>query len=69
MTSELQDRIARAIYESRNGAGCVPWSCRDGQHKAPYLDDAAAALKVIAATPTMSAVEIALASGGTNAGR
>lgn len=45
MPSEMQERIARAIYEDRNGAGCVPWSRRDRAHKAPYLSDALAAMK------------------------
>ena len=39
------ERVARAIYEKRNGAGCVPWSRRDGAHKAPYLSDARAAIE------------------------
>lgn len=39
------ERVARAIYEKRNGAGCVPWSRRDRAHKAPYMDDARAAIE------------------------
>lgn len=45
--SEMQERIARAIYESRNGAGCVSWARRDRAHKAPYLSDALAAMKAM----------------------
>lgn len=45
--SEMQERIARAIYESRNGAGCVSWDRRDRAHKAPYLSDALAAMKAM----------------------
>lgn len=40
---------ARAIYEARNGARCVPWSQRDANHKTPYLKDAHAALKTFRA--------------------
>lgn len=36
--------IAQAIYESRNGAGAVPWGKREAEHKAPYLRDADAAI-------------------------
>ena len=43
--SEMQERIARAIYEDRNGAGCMPWSRRDKAHKQPYRRDALAAMK------------------------
>ena len=45
--SEMQERIARAIYEDRNGAGCVPWSRRDKAHKQPYRRDALAAMKAM----------------------
>lgn len=44
MTSELQDRIARAIYEGRNGRGCKPWVNLPAAHKAPYRADALAAM-------------------------
>ncbi|MFG1331227.1 hypothetical protein V5F41_08220 [Xanthobacter autotrophicus] len=55
MAGEMQERIARAIYEGRNGAGCVPWSRRDRAHKAPYLSDAIAVMKAMREpTPTMS---------------
>jgi len=41
---KLIEAVARAIYEGRNGAGAVPWSRRDGAHKAPYRWDAKAAV-------------------------
>lgn len=46
MTSDLIERMARAIYEDRNGAGCVPWSRRDTAHKKPYRADALAAAAI-----------------------
>lgn len=41
------EAVARAIYEGRNGRGCVPWSKREAAHKAPYLKDADAAIAVL----------------------
>lgn len=43
----MREKIARAIYESRNGAGAVPWHRRDFRHKQPYFDDADAALDAL----------------------
>lgn len=45
--ADMVERVARAIYEGRNGAGCVPWSRRSGDHKAPYLADARAAIEAM----------------------
>lgn len=45
--STMVERVARAIYEKRNGAGAIPWSRRDKSHKAPYLTDARAAIEII----------------------
>lgn len=45
--SEMIERIAKAIYEKRNGAGCHPWRYRTSTHKAPYLTDASAALEAM----------------------
>lgn len=42
--SEMIERCAKAIYEKRNGSGCKPWSLQTKTHKAPYLDDAKAAV-------------------------
>jgi hypothetical protein len=47
-----QERIAKAIYEGRNGAGCKPWAKLTVAHKAPYMADAEAALSVM--QPQMS---------------
>lgn len=41
---EMVERVARAIYEVRNGAGCTPWSRRETAHKEPYRKDACAAI-------------------------
>lgn len=47
MTETMIERAARAIYERRNGAGCKPWSLQTKAHKAPYIDDAKAAIKAM----------------------
>lgn len=58
MTTMLE-RVARAIYEGRNGAGCVPWSRRPKAHRAPYLSDARAAIEAMRDPPAriINAVE------------
>lgn len=43
----MVERVAKNIYEGRNGRGCVPWSRRSGGHKAPYLSDARAAIEAM----------------------
>lgn len=43
----MVERVARAIYEKRNGAGCKPWSIQTNAHRAPYLDDAKAAIEAM----------------------
>lgn len=45
--SEMQERIARAIYEGRNGARCKPWAHQPKAHREPYLLDALAAMKAM----------------------
>ena len=45
--SEMLERVARAIYEDRNGAGCVPWSRRPEAEKRPYLSDALAVMNAM----------------------
>lgn|GEM_PF-2650083 len=45
MPSKEVTNAAKAIYESRNGAGRTPWSQLPWSHKVPYLDDAEAARK------------------------
>lgn len=47
----MQERIARSIYERRNGKGCTPWSRLTASHRDPYLVDADAALDALQ-TPT-----------------
>ncbi len=44
---ELIEAMARAIYQSRNGHGCVSWSFIDRNHKRPYIGDAEAAAAAI----------------------
>lgn len=34
------EEVARAIYEGRNGSGCVPWSRLPKAHQKPYMLDA-----------------------------
>lgn len=46
MTTMLE-RVARAIYEDRNGARCIPWSRQGAVYRAPYLSDARAALRAM----------------------
>lgn len=41
------EKMARAIYEGRNGPGCKPWAHIEAGHRKPYLTDALAALKAI----------------------
>lgn len=48
MTESIAERVAKAIYQKRNGAGCPPWSRLPAAHKAPYLDDASAAIEAMA---------------------
>lgn len=41
------DRVAKAIYEQRNGFGAMAWSRRDQAHKAHYIADAKVAIKAM----------------------
>lgn len=43
----MRERIARGIYEKRNGVGAAPWAIRSNAHKEPYLMDADAALDAL----------------------
>ena len=56
MSSEMQERIARAIYEGRNGAKCKPWAHQPAAHREPYLSDALAAMKAMR-EPTLDALD------------
>lgn len=51
---DMIERAAKAIYESRNGAGCKPWSIQTKAHKEPYLADARAASIVFSANTAHS---------------
>lgn len=44
---EMVERVARAIYEGRNGKGAIPWSRREWSHREPYLKDARAAIEAM----------------------
>lgn len=46
ITPEIE-RVARAIYEKRNGDGCHPWAIRGGRHREPYIQDAIAAIEAL----------------------
>lgn len=51
----MVERVAKAIYEKRNGAGCTPWARQKKVHQAPYLSDAVAAIgEMRENTPAMS---------------
>ncbi|WP_155936691.1 hypothetical protein [Mesorhizobium ciceri] len=41
------ERIAKSLYEARNGPGCYPWGNRPKAHKDEYRADARAALRTI----------------------
>jgi hypothetical protein len=51
MAESMIERVAKAIYEKRNGSGCTPWGRQKKVHQAPYLSDAAAAIEAMR-TPT-----------------
>ena len=43
----MLEKIARAIYQKRNGAEAPPWHRLSMAHKNPYRDDAHAALNAM----------------------
>lgn len=45
--SGMVERVAKAIYEKRNGFGCDPWRSRPKAYKEPYLHDARAAIEAM----------------------
>lgn len=47
MTESMVEQVARAIYEGRNGRGCVPWGRLPHAHRAPYLADARVAIEAM----------------------
>lgn len=44
---DMVERVAKAIYEGRNGPGCVAWAHRDKGYRAPYAADAHNALRAM----------------------
>lgn len=54
--SDMVEKVARAIYEKRNGRGCRPWPLQANWHKEPYLQDAETALRALR-EPTFAMVE------------
>lgn len=62
MMAAMIERVAQAIYEDRNGRGCIPWNKRPAAHKAPYLSDARAAIEAMR-EPTETMVTAGLRSG------
>lgn len=43
----MVEKVARAIYEKRNGHGCKPWTHLPKAHQEPYRSDARAAIESI----------------------
>lgn len=43
----MVERVARAIYEGRNGPRCMAWSRHSNEHRRPYIDDARAAIEAM----------------------
>lgn len=63
----MVSRMAKAIYEKRNGHGCKPWGQLPHDHQRPYLDDARAALtaaKVLSEAARIAAVNTQLPAWG-----
>lgn len=46
--SEMVEKVARAIYEKRNGHGCKPWARLPKARQEPYMGDAEAAIGALA---------------------
>lgn len=44
---DMVERVARAIYEGRNGPKCAPWSNLPKGHTDPYRADARAAIEAM----------------------
>jgi hypothetical protein len=45
--TDMVERVARAIYEDRNGPRCEPWGTKPKGHKDPYRADARAAIEAM----------------------
>jgi hypothetical protein len=46
-SESMVSRVAKRIYEKRNGAGCKPWGRLPPAHRDPYLGDAMAAIEAM----------------------
>lgn len=44
---DMVERVARAIYEGRNGPKCEPWAHKPKGHQDPYRADARAAIEAM----------------------
>jgi hypothetical protein len=47
MSEEIIPKIARSIYEGRNGRGCRSWGGLPKAHQEPYLRDALAVIEAL----------------------
>lgn len=47
---DMVERVARAIYEARNGRGAVPFRHQLKAHQEPYVNDARAAIEAMRET-------------------
>jgi len=56
----MVERVARSVYEKRNGHGCTPWSRLPNAHKEPYFGDARAAIEAMWTKPTEAMVIAAM---------
>lgn len=45
--SEMVERVARAIYDGRNGRGARAWASLPRSHQSPYFSDARAAIEAM----------------------
>lgn len=70
--SEMVERVARAIYDGRNGRGARAWASLPRSHQSPYFLDARAAIEAMR-EPTGPMVTAGIKDGiegeGVHAGR
>jgi hypothetical protein len=70
---KIVEAVAVAIYQGRNGKGCVHWGRLPHSHQAPYLSDARAAItayqaeawqghKLVPIEPTEAMMDAAIAA-------
>ena len=53
---DMVEKVAKSVYEKRNGPGCLPWAHQTKGHRDPYLADARAALEAMR-EPTGAMIE------------